>query len=180
MSSLKYNTNCPDDDAVKLPLELVVGFADITSVVAPGWKTSTVSGCTQRGSPALALPWKLTEPFRVDANGGVGAGTIVHSDTVVWGRKFHYRQEVTEPEPGHILVETSTDQDQGTKFVLERLNNGTQTRLTISRYMPGHTGLYGWLERVMTVPSARGIYQKELRQIDAYMQKQKTAARALA
>ena len=112
--------------------------------------------------------------------GGVGAGTIVNTDMVVWGRKFHYHQEVTEPEPGRVLVETSTDQDQGTKFVLEPLNNGTQTRLTISSYMPGHTGLYGWLERVMTVPSARGIYMKELRQIDAYMQKQKATAHALA
>jgi polyketide cyclase/dehydrase/lipid transport protein len=130
------------------------------------------------GHPAI-IPRPPFTDLTVE-KGGVGTGTIVHSDMVVWGRKFHYRQEVTEPEPGHILVETSTDQDQGTKFILEPLNNGTQTRLTISSYMPGHSGMYGWLERVMTVPSARGIYQKELRQIDAYMQKQKATAHALA
>lgn len=38
--------------------------------------------------------------------GGLGAGTVIRFQMSVFGRKQTFRAEISEPEPGRVLVET--------------------------------------------------------------------------
>src|SRR6266851_1594433 len=81
------------------------------------------------GHPAI-LP---RPPFTdlVVEKGGKGAGTVILSHVKMFGRTTSYHQEVSEPEPGRVLVEKDMDTGQYSKFTLDPLNAGKQTRVTI-------------------------------------------------
>jgi hypothetical protein len=54
--------------------------------------------------------------------GGVGAGTVIRFQVRVFGRTDTFRAEVTEPEPGRILVEKNIlGSDSVTTFIVSRL-----------------------------------------------------------
>ncbi|MFN8563803.1 MAG: hypothetical protein U0703_19785 [Anaerolineae bacterium] len=69
-------------------------------------------------------PAILPKPYFGDLTveqGGVGAGTVVSGAVRVYGTSYPFHLVVTEPEPGRVLVETDTETQQVTKFILEPL-----------------------------------------------------------
>lgn len=125
------------------------------------------------GHPAI-LPKQFSN-LTVE-KGGKGEGTIIHFTVTVFGQQSHYRQAVSEPEPGRVLVETDLDiAGQVTKFVFEPLQGGQQTHLTISTEYPVKPGFQGWMESLMLPPIASRMYQEELGLIAEYVGKQKSA-----
>jgi hypothetical protein len=99
--------------------------------------------------------------------GGRGEGTIITFDTVAMGIVRHFRDIVTEPEPGHILVESSPDGNKVTRFIVTPQADGQGTHVLISTDMNVRDGFVGWLEKALTVSFLRNTYKKELRLIAA-------------
>lgn len=121
------------------------------------------------GHPAI-----LPKPYftRLDVEqGGQGEGTVIRVDMSVFGQKRSYHMNVTEPEPGHILMETDHDAGVVTTFKVEPVRSGQQTRLTIVTDSRASAGVAGFMERLMNPPIARRIYRKEIQNIADYAQR---------
>jgi hypothetical protein len=80
----------------------------------------------------------------------------------VMGQDFVFKQEVTEPEPGRVLVEADHTGGVVTTFTFEPLNNDTQTRVTIATVGKTSAGFKGWLEKITTPRIMVKIYRQEL------------------
>jgi hypothetical protein len=119
------------------------------------------------GHPAI-LPKPYFEECTV-LEGGVGAGTVIRVRMNVMGAKREYRIVVTEPQPGRLLMETDADAGVVTTFTLEPVNDGQQTRLTITTDSKPSPGITGVMERLVNPPVSRRIYHKELAQLNDYM-----------
>ena len=122
------------------------------------------------GHPAV-LPKPYFTDLRVE-QGGQGSGTIVQADMAVFGVKRSYRLTVTEPEPGRVLMETDPDAGVVTKFIVEPVSGGQQSRVTISSDSRRSAGFAGLMERLMNPPITRRIYRQELRQLADYLRQQ--------
>jgi DNA-directed RNA polymerase subunit H (RpoH/RPB5) len=116
--------------------------------------------------PAI-LPKSYFTDLTVE-QGGVGAGTIVQVHMAVMGAKRHYRFVVSEPEPGRVLVETDEAAGVVTKFIIEPLNGGNQSRVTLSTDTRPSPGLAGIMEKVISPPITRRIYKQELHLLAEY------------
>ncbi len=114
----------------------------------------------------LPQPW--FEEMVVE-EGGQGEGTIVRLRVNVWRQVRHYRQIVSEPEPGRILVEKDMHSDQLTRFIFEPLNEGEQTRITIASQFPIEPGIMGLMQRLTQAPIARRMYRRELNNLAKYL-----------
>jgi polyketide cyclase/dehydrase/lipid transport protein len=97
--------------------------------------------------------------------GGHGAGTWLRGNVKVWGRVVPFHHVVSEPRPGEVLQERDPDTGQTTHFVLEPLDGGAHTRVTIRSDFPPSTGLMGFMERLTLPPVARDMYRTELRNL---------------
>ena len=120
------------------------------------------------GHPAILPKEYFTKGLTVE-QGGSGAGTILHSSVSVMGREFPFRQMVTEPEPGRVIVETDLDTGQYSTFTFDALNGGKQTRVTISSEFPLSKGLMGVMERLTKASMARKMFARELQNLAAYV-----------
>jgi len=109
--------------------------------------------------------------------GGYGAGTIISFMTRVLGAEQEFHQRVSEPEPGSVLVEQSIDspQNETTTFTVIPVDQGERSHVTISTTMNASPGLRGVIERAVTPLLMRGIYQQELRLLEAVAQKRGNA-----
>lgn len=120
----------------------------------------------------VAHPAILPKPYFADLRieqGGQGSGTIVQAAMNVFGVKRSYRLTVTEPEPGRVLMETDPDAGVVTKFIVEPVSGGQQSRVTISSDTRLSAGFAGLMERLMNPPITRRIYRQELRQLADYL-----------
>lgn len=124
------------------------------------------------GHPAI-LPGQFTLHLE---SGGTGAGTVFRLDTRVLGTTQSARMAVTEPEPGHVLVETTLDGTLSTRFLFDPIPGGT--RVTFSTVGPVRDGIAGRLERWLTVRFLRGLYAEELKNLAAYMASRPAGASA--
>jgi hypothetical protein len=125
------------------------------------------------GHPAI-LPKPYFTGLTVE-KGGQGEGTIVITRLKVMGQEFVYRQAITEPEPGRLLVETDTETGQFSSFRFEPVNSGKQTHLTIYSEFRAKPGFAGWIEKLMQPMIVGRIYRQELRNIAAYFQNKAAA-----
>ncbi len=121
----------------------------------------------EQGHPAI-LPKQYFTELEVE-QGGHGAGTILRGALKVWGTEYRFHQIVSEPEPGRVLMETDLDNGQVTKFIVEPLDNGQRTRVTIASDFPPSPGLIGLTERWIKPAVTRRIYAAELAQLAAYV-----------
>lgn len=87
----------------------------------------------------------------------------------VMGAKREYRMAVTEPQPGRLLMETDADSGVVPTFKVEPVNNGQQSRVTITTDSKPRSGFAGLMERLINPSVARRIYRKELAQLNDYM-----------
>jgi hypothetical protein len=97
--------------------------------------------------------------------GGVGAGTVIRFTTTVGGRSVTRTQEVSEPEPGRLLVEQGGG--EGSTFTLEP--RGDRTLLRIDCTLQAR-GLEGVLLRVFAPFMLGPILADELKRLERYAQ----------
>jgi len=95
--------------------------------------------------------------------GGVGAGTVIRFRMRVMGRTQSFRAEITEPEPGRVLVETYLDSNGAvTTFTVRPDPSGFKSEVMISTKFPVRAGLLGVIQRFLTTRYLRPIYLREL------------------
>lgn len=98
--------------------------------------------------------------------GGVGAGTVIRFQMSVFGKKQHFRAEITEPEPGRVLVETFLDGNGAiTTFTVNPGHAPADSNVTISTELPVRAGFAGTIERKLSTLLLRPIYAKELQNL---------------
>src|SRR5215467_8872697 len=69
--------------------------------------------------------------------GGVGAGTVIRFQMRLLGKKQTFRAAVTEPDPGHVLVETDLDTNGAvTTFTIAPSHAPADSNVTISTELP--------------------------------------------
>jgi Polyketide cyclase / dehydrase and lipid transport len=100
--------------------------------------------------------------------GGVGAGTVIRFQVKVFGRTDTFRAEITEPDPGRILVEKNIlGSDSVTTFIVEPGPQASEALVTIQTELKIRKGWAGAIERFMTERVLRPMYAEELRLLEA-------------
>ena len=110
--------------------------------------------------------------FQVES-GGVGAGTITRFKLTAGGRTRQLRTEVTEPEPGRVLIESDTLSSSVTTWTVTPEGNACQVR--ISTTWQGAGGVGGVFERLFAPRVLRRLYDDELNRLDAYAREHRGA-----
>jgi hypothetical protein len=98
--------------------------------------------------------------------GGVGAGTVVRYTVTVGGRPRSYRDVISEPIPGRVLVETDEAAGKVTTFTVEA--NGDQSLVRIATVFPAAGGLAGLIERWLAPRMLAALYKDELDRLNQY------------
>src|SRR5580693_10424822 len=106
--------------------------------------------------------------FQVES-GGVGAGTITRFTVNAGGHRRVYRMQVTEPEPGRVLVESDTNSSLVTTTTVTP--DGSASRVRISTTWDGAAGIGGFFERRFAPKVMQGIYADELERLNVYARK---------
>jgi len=112
------------------------------------------------------LPRPPFEVMTVRA-GGYGAGTELETRLRVMGQVYVYEQQVTEPDPGHVLRETDVNTGEFSEFRLEA--NGSQTQVTIYATFADPGGWRGQLKRWFHPMIVRGMFRRELANLADYV-----------
>jgi hypothetical protein len=111
------------------------------------------------GHPRV-LPPRYFSDLEVE-HGGVGAGTRIRFRMHLLGRTQTTRAEITEPEPGRVLVETYPDTGAVTTFTVEPVDRGRRATVRIETVWT-KSGLAGWAERLLVPALLRPVYAEEL------------------
>lgn len=110
-------------------------------------------------------PRILPKQFKnlVVEQGGIGAGTVIRFQMSIMGRVQTLRAAITEPDPGHILVETYLDTSGAvTTFTVDPGTAPADAHVTISTELNVRTGWLGYIDKLLTTTSLRPMYVKEL------------------
>jgi hypothetical protein len=126
------------------------------------------------GHPSI-LPKPFIQRLEVE-RGGTGAGTIIRLETRAFGATQRTRAEISEPQPGRVLVERYLDSTFVTSFTVDPGPAPGQTLLTIATEWIPRGGMRGSIESRLTGWMLRRIYVKELALIDRHFQKQVEAS----
>ena len=112
-------------------------------------------------------PRILPQQFRnlVVEQGGKGAGTRISFQMKAFGRTMSFRHEVLEPEPGRVLVEKDRDNDSRTTFTIDPAPGGS--RVTITSDLVSRPGLAGKIEQFLSKRFLLGVYDEEIKKLDA-------------
>lgn len=124
------------------------------------------------GHPAI-LPKQYFKNVRVE-KGGRGAGTVITVDVEVYGVKRSFYMQVSEPEPGRVLMEVDEAQGVYTTFSFKPVN-AQQTQVTISSEIRPSKGVQGFFEKLFNPAINRRIYKEELDILNRYAQGSQTA-----
>lgn len=122
----------------------------------------------------VSHPAVLPKPFFskiIVLDGGQGAGTVLEVHMDVYGMKRVFHQVVTEPEPGHVLMETDQAAGVVTSFTVEPIGDGNQSNVTISTESRLGPGIQGLLERLFNPMIIGRIYKQELELLSQYVQR---------
>jgi hypothetical protein len=119
------------------------------------------------GHPKI-LPPSAFSDFHVES-GGKGAGTRMAFTFRVAGSTRSMHHVASTPVPGRTLVEAEPDGSSVTTFALAPLDDGRQTRLTITTTQRSAVGARGAIERLLApliAPAMQRIYQDEMQRLD--------------
>ena len=117
-----------------------------------------------RHQPDGFLPPAFT---RLDVlRGGVGAGTVIRFTISMGGRATTRTQEVSEPEPGRVLIESGNG--ESSRFTLEPRPDGT-TLLRIETVL-NMKGFDGLVMRLLGARVLGPLYQDEMQRLERYAQ----------
>lgn len=96
--------------------------------------------------------------------GGVGAGTKIRFEMVLFGKTQQVESVITEPEPGRVLVETTSDGLAVTSFIVDPLDGGKAANVTISTDMKN----MGFISNMLIKFLFKRIYREELALLAEY------------
>jgi hypothetical protein len=100
--------------------------------------------------------------------GGSGAGTVFRVWTRALGVEQNFHMDVSEPEPGRVLVETDRASGLRTTFTVRPTQQAQQAHVTIATEWQAQPGFAGLIEKLLTPLLMRRIYRKELQQLADY------------
>ncbi|MGH2497455.1 MAG: SRPBCC family protein [Ktedonobacteraceae bacterium] len=125
----------------------------------------------RNGHPNI-IPKVFFSDLQVE-QGGYGAGTIIRFKAGALGAVKSFRQRVTEPEPGRVLVEQDIDPPQNitTTFTVIPVENERKAHVKIATTMKPSAGLAGMVERLVVPKMNARVYRKELRMLEAFAQR---------
>ena len=113
--------------------------------------------------PGGFLPPSFSD-FRVE-RGGVGAGTVISFKMTLGGQTRSSTQTVSEPDPGHVLVESG--KGITTTFTVEPDAAGCRVRFDTRLEASGIEGL---MTRLFAPRLLQPVYQDELQRLETYAQ----------
>ena len=117
----------------------------------------------QAGHPRI-LPKKYFPEMTVES-GGKGAGTVIRLKSKMGGQERAMRMEVSEPEPGRVIVEKDTASDMTTTFTITPHDGGEKSNVSIrTEWTPGG-GVMGLMERLFSPGILKRVYAEELQQL---------------
>jgi hypothetical protein len=100
--------------------------------------------------------------------GGIGDGTVIRFDVRVLGTTTTFRAEVSEPEPGRVLVEKNVaGSDSVTTFIVDGGASATESLVTIRTEFPPRRGVAAAIERFVSARVLPSIYREELQRLEA-------------
>lgn len=112
--------------------------------------------------------------------GGYGAGTRLTVKMNFFGMKYTYNQIVTEPEIGRIIKDTDINTGEGATFILDPLDDGQRTKVSIIIDMEIGSGIGAMMKKLTTPPLIRFIMNKELDNLAEVVAKQEASASTTA
>jgi hypothetical protein len=129
----------------------------------------------QHGHPNI-LPKESLYDLQVE-QGGYGAGTIIRFKFKALGVEQSFHQRVSEPEPGHVLVEQDIDSVQNaiTTFTVTPVEHAQKSQVEISTKMNTSPGLKGFVERIVVPLINSRVYRQELKLLEKVAQQRGTA-----
>jgi hypothetical protein len=139
-------------------------------IAAPVHKVYDLIADYRNGHPSI-----LPKPYFVSLHveqGGYGAGTIINFQMRLMGRIQSFHSTITEPEPGHTLVETDMNTGAVTTFTVDPRSEGQEAFVTIRTTTTVPTGILGQIRGWLTTQLLRPIYEKELDQLSAVSKEQ--------
>jgi hypothetical protein len=89
------------------------------------------------------------------------------------GRIQSFHSTITEPEPGHILVETDRNTGAITTFTVDPRLDGQEAFVTITTTTNVPNGILGRIQGWLTTQLLRPIYLKELDQLASVAKEQR-------
>jgi hypothetical protein len=98
-------------------------------IPAPARKVYDLIADYRNGHPRI-----LPKPYFVSLHveeGGYGTGTVIKFQMQLMGRIQSFHSEITEPVPGHILVETDMNNGTVTTFTVDPSSGGQESFVTI-------------------------------------------------
>jgi hypothetical protein len=110
--------------------------------------------------------------FKV-VEGGIGAGTVATFDIEAGGRTRSMRIEVSEPEPGRVMVEKDLTSSAVTTFTVTPQGEDSSVRIETRWQSAG--GIGGFFERLFAPRALRKIYEDELSLLNKYAREQAKA-----
>jgi hypothetical protein len=123
-------------------------------------------------------PRILPKPYFISLNveqGGYGTGTVINFQMQLMGRIQSFHSVITEPEPGHILVETDMNTGAVTTFTVDPRANGQEAFVTIRTTTTVPDGISGKIQGWLTTQLLSPIYEKELDQLAAVARESSTS-----
>jgi hypothetical protein len=120
------------------------------------------------GHPAI-VPKPYFEKVVIVEGSGTGAGTVIDVTMNVMGQKIVYRETVSEPEPGRVLVEADEKAGVTSTFTVDPVDGGQRSKVTIASDWRRSPGFKGFIEALMNPSIGRRIFVKELAQLAEYM-----------
>lgn len=99
--------------------------------------------------------------------GGLGAGTVVNFQMKLMGQLRSFHSNITEPEPGRVLVETDPQAGTVTTFTVDPRDGGQAAFVTIATETPVRAGLAGKVEGWLAERMLKPVYAKELKLLEA-------------
>ena len=154
----------------------ILRVAVSADIAAPSRDIYRLIADYRAGHPRI-VPKDYFRNLRV-AHGGYGDGTIITYDMIVFGRTYHLRALVTEPDPGRALIETDLDRDAATTFIVESLGP-RRSRVTIATAIQSRSGVPGLFERALMGRFLRHVFAAELRCIDRETRGHRAPARSV-
>jgi uncharacterized protein YndB with AHSA1/START domain len=102
--------------------------------------------------------------------GGVGTGTIIDYRLKAGGRERPYTMQIEESVKGRVITEQDTNSTLVTRWSLQPLKDGKQTRVSVSTEWDGGTGIGGFFERTFAPIGLRQIYNAMLSKLATSLQ----------
>ncbi|MCP3440817.1 SRPBCC family protein [Bradyrhizobium sp. CCGUVB14] len=107
--------------------------------------------------------------------GGIGAGSVVSFKIKSAGGVRKLRMEITEPEPGRILVQADTG-SSGLVRTFTVTPHGEQALVNITSRFDGETGIAGFVEGLVAPLRLHRVYVEELTRLNAYARERHNAS----